>query len=89
MCGAFYLVEYQPELEEYFEIGNEIECYRDPDDLIEKIRHYLVRPQLCESIGRAGRARCLREHTYLGAPVLRYIRKDRHKLKAQLVRDWV
>jgi spore maturation protein CgeB len=64
MCGAFYLVEYQPELEEYFDIGNEIECYRDLDDLIEKIRHYLVRPELCQSIGRAARARCLRDHTW-------------------------
>jgi spore maturation protein CgeB len=64
MCGAFYLVEYQQELEEFFDIGNEIECYRDLDDLIEKIRYYFVRPELCQSIGRAARARCLRDHTW-------------------------
>jgi hypothetical protein len=64
MSGAFYLVEYQPELEEYFEIGKEIECYRELDDLIEKIRHYLARPELCEKIGRAARARCVRDHSW-------------------------
>jgi spore maturation protein CgeB len=65
MCGSFYLVEYQPELEEYFEIGKEIECYRDPDNLVEKVRHYLARPKLCEEIGWAARTRCLQDHTWV------------------------
>jgi spore maturation protein CgeB len=65
MCGVFLLTEYQPELEEYFRIGKEIGCYRDPDDLVEKVKYYLARPQLCEEIGQAARERCLRDHTWV------------------------
>jgi spore maturation protein CgeB len=64
MCGAFYLIEYQSELEEYFEIGKEIECYSDPDELILKTKHFLAHPEVCEKIGYAARMRCLRDHTW-------------------------
>jgi spore maturation protein CgeB len=65
MCGAFLLTEYQPELEEYFDIGKEIDCYRDPDDLVEKVKYYLARPRRCKEIGHAARERCLRDHTWV------------------------
>ena len=35
------MVEYVEELEEFFEIGKEIVCYTDPEDLAEKIKYYL------------------------------------------------
>lgn len=64
MSGGFYLVEYQPELEQFFAVGREIACYADRDDLVAKIRHYLARPDERAAVAAAGRERCLREHTW-------------------------
>lgn len=40
--GGFCLTNYQPELEEYFEIGKDLEVYHDLQELEEKIRYYLA-----------------------------------------------
>ena len=64
MSGGFYLTEYQAELEEFFQIDSEIACYRDKEELLEKIRFYLNRPDLRERIRFAGRQRCLNDHTW-------------------------
>lgn len=39
--GGFCLTNYQPELEEYFEIGRELEVYHNIKELEEKIAYYL------------------------------------------------
>lgn len=64
MSGAFYLVEYQEEFEDFFEIGREIVCFEDADELLEKVRYYLKHERERERIRRAGLARCRREHTW-------------------------
>jgi spore maturation protein CgeB len=64
MSGGFYLVEYQPELEEFFEVGKEIECYRDQEELLDKCRFYLRNDVARDKIRTAGRNRCLRDHTW-------------------------
>lgn len=64
MSGGFYMVEYQEELERFFEIGRELVCYDGPEDLVGKIRHYLAHEDEREAIRLAGRQRCLREHTW-------------------------
>ena len=64
MSGGFYMVEDMEELEEFYEIGKEVVCYRDQDDLVEKIRYYLGNGSLREAIRRAGRERALRDHTW-------------------------
>lgn len=64
MSGAFYMTEYMEELEEFYEIGNEIVCYRDRDDLAAKISYYLRNDAEREAIRRAGQQRCLRDHTW-------------------------
>ena len=64
MSGGFYLVEYMEELEEFYEIGKEIACYGGPADLADKIKYYLAHDAEREEIARAGRARCLRDHTW-------------------------
>lgn len=40
--GGFCLTNYQPELEEYFEIGKDLEVWHDLPELEEKIRYYLT-----------------------------------------------
>ncbi len=64
MSGGFYMVEYMPELEEFFEIGKEIVCYASPDDLVEKIRYYLGHDEERERIRLSGMERCRRDHTW-------------------------
>jgi len=64
MSGAFYLTEYLPELERYYEIGKEIVCYRDKKELAEKVKYYLSHPEERERIRQAGYARALKEHTW-------------------------
>ena len=64
MSGGFYLVEYMEELEEFFEIGKEIVCYTDREDLVEQVKYYLRHDSEREKIRRAGHERCLRDHTW-------------------------
>lgn len=64
MSGAFYMVEYMEELEEFFEIGKEIVCYHDKVDLADKVKYYLKHDAMRERIRKAGHARALRDHTW-------------------------
>ena len=64
MSGGFYIVEYMEELEEFFEIGKEVVCYTNPEDLAEKVKYYLRNDSERERIRRAGHERCLRDHTW-------------------------
>lgn len=62
--GGVYLTTYNADLAQHFDIGREILCYGNDFELVELIRHYLVRPEEAAAIARAGRQRCLREHTW-------------------------
>lgn len=63
--GGFYLAQSCPELSLYYDIGEEIAVWDRAADLVERIRHYLARPDERERIARAGRQRALRNHTWL------------------------
>lgn len=64
MSGAFYMVEYMQELEEFFDIGKEIICYQDKADLVYKVKYYLTHDAEREQIRLAGHRRALTEHTW-------------------------
>lgn len=64
MAGAFYMLEYLPEIEEFFEPGKEIVCFHSPDELVEKARYYLCHEEEREAIRKAGHERALRDHTW-------------------------
>jgi spore maturation protein CgeB len=63
MCGALLCTGWSDELEEFFVPEQEIVVYRDCDELVDKVRYYLSRPEAGDRIRRAGRDRALREHT--------------------------
>jgi spore maturation protein CgeB len=63
--GGMYLTSFNPDLALHFDVGSEIVCYRNRDEMIELIRHYLARPEEAEAVARRARARCLREHRWL------------------------
>ncbi|MGB3400822.1 MAG: glycosyltransferase [Candidatus Deferrimicrobiaceae bacterium] len=63
-AGGFLLTEESEGLVRYFRIGEEVVTFRDPEDLIEKTRHYLVREEERKRIAEAGRNRTRADHTY-------------------------
>lgn len=64
MSGAFYMVEYMEELEEFYQIGEEIVCYHDKEDLANKARYYLMHDVERERIRWAGYQRAVNDHSW-------------------------
>lgn len=62
--GGFLLTSDAEELDRYFVPGKEIAVWKDTDDLVDKIRHYLAHDAERRRIREAGRRRTLAEHTY-------------------------
>ncbi len=63
-CGGFALVEHTAELERAFAVGEELESFRDPDELDRKVRHYLAHPDQARAIAARGRAAVLARHRF-------------------------
>lgn len=53
-CGGFLLTNYQEELPEMFEIGEEVECFSSKEELLEKTKFYLEHDELRSSIAEKG-----------------------------------
>lgn len=64
MSGGFYLVEHLDELQEFFDVGREIETFRSREEMLDKVRFYLANDAARDRIRKAGRGRCLRDHTW-------------------------
>jgi spore maturation protein CgeB len=62
--GAFVLTDAKTNLGDLFEPNREVATYRDAEDCIDRIRHFLTHPTERLAIARAGQTRTLREHTY-------------------------
>lgn len=63
-CGGFQLVDNLRGIHELFTPGEEVVCYESYDQARELADYYLERPEERAEIGRRGRERVLREHTY-------------------------
>jgi spore maturation protein CgeB len=63
-CKGFALTDYRMDLEEFFDLGKELVCFRDENDLREKIKYYIRNPDEREEIGRRGLEKVLASHTY-------------------------
>lgn len=61
--GAFHLTD-GPRVEEYYEPEVECATFHGPDELLEKVRHYLDRPAERAEIARRGLLRAWRDHSY-------------------------
>lgn len=62
--GTFLITDYKDNLNELFQIGEEVEVYRDADELVSKISFYLENDEKRKKIAEAGQKRTLNEHTY-------------------------
>jgi len=64
MCGGFLLTDYVDELETYFELDKEIVCYKDKEELINKIKYYLKNEKERTKIAINGYHKSLKQHTW-------------------------
>lgn len=63
-CGGFLLTEEVPGLAEYYEIGKEIEVFKNSSELKSKVKFYLDHQEKAKEIGANSLQRTLAEHTY-------------------------
>jgi len=64
MCKGFLLTEYADGIEDYFEIGKEIECFDNMKDALGKTQYYLKHEDRRLEIAEKGHMRALRDHTW-------------------------
>ncbi len=65
MCGGFLLTEYVDGIEEYYEIGKEVECFENITEASEKISYYLKHDDKRIEIANRGYSRALKDHTWV------------------------
>ncbi len=63
LAGGFLLTEYVPGLENYFEIDKEIVCFKNADEMIDKVTYYLNHDEERRAIAQAGWKRAINEYT--------------------------
>ena len=59
---VFALCEYAPGLEHFFEVGKEIDIFHDKEELLEKVKYYLVHEEEREKIAQKGYERALKDY---------------------------
>ena len=64
MSGAFYLTDHSDEIAQLYDIGKEIETFKNISDLVDKTKYYLENPVETEAIRKAGRKKALRNYTW-------------------------
>ena len=62
--GALLLTDAKQNLGDLFTVGAEVVAYRDEDELVEAVDHYLAREDERRAIAEAGQRRTLADHTY-------------------------
>lgn len=62
--GGFMLTNYQPELEDYFVIGEDLEVYHNLEELDQKVEYYLTHEQERIRIGINGYKKVRQNHSY-------------------------
>ncbi len=63
LAGGFVLTEYVPGLENYFELEKEVACFRNEDELVDKIRYYLRHDAERHKVAQAGWHRASHQYT--------------------------
>ena len=64
MCRACYLTGHTEEIQDFYEVGREIDTYRTPEELVGKTRFYLEHPTAAEKLREAGYRRAINDHTW-------------------------
>ena len=64
MSGGFYLVQEAPDHADYYKIGQEIDTWKNVDELIDKLSYYTKNSAAALRIREAGKKRALQSHTW-------------------------
>ena len=64
MAGGFYLTQEAPDHHHYYKIGEEIDTWSEPGELVEKLAFYSKNLRATERIREAGAKRALECHTW-------------------------
>ena len=62
---GLYLTSYNADLASCFVVGEEIDCYRGTDELIDLLRSHLNNPDRAREMARRARLRCQGEHQWI------------------------
>lgn len=84
--GGFCLTENSPEIKKFFEIGRELDCFEDKEQLFEKIEFYLSKENLRDKIAQKGNLRCKKNYMY-SKIIIEIIHKTKKLKKLRVVRD--
>jgi spore maturation protein CgeB len=57
--GSFLLTDVKPNLSQFFEPGVEVETFKNPSEMMRKIKFYLEHPIERELISKSGQSKCL------------------------------
>lgn len=63
-CGGFFLGPRAPEIDRLARGGAHCDWFASPDECVERVRHWLARPDERRRVAAAGRAHALAAHTY-------------------------
>jgi spore maturation protein CgeB len=63
-CGAFLLTDFSEEITEFYRIGVDIETFRDPEELYDKVKYYLKYPDKRDRIAKNGYEQTLKLPNY-------------------------
>lgn len=64
LCGGFPLVEYRKDIDDMFDVGTELICYYNKEDLINKINYYLSNSDERNAVSEKCRKKVLQNHTF-------------------------
>ncbi len=64
-CGGFLMTNYQPEIEDMFIIGEDLEAYSSPEELVDKCSYYLTHEDERAAIARNGYEKVRANHTHI------------------------
>jgi|WetSurMetagenome_2_1015567.scaffolds.fasta_scaffold71104_2 spore maturation protein CgeB len=62
--GSCLLTDWKKNLDDIFDVDNEIVTFKNTQECIEKVKWLVDHPKDCQEIARAGQRRTLEEHTY-------------------------
>ncbi|QGY40816.1 glycosyltransferase [Pseudodesulfovibrio cashew] len=63
-CGGFLLTDYREQMEDLFDLDSEVAVYHSPEEIPERVRHYLDNTLARKNVTMAARKRILAHHTY-------------------------
>lgn len=63
-CGGLLLTNYQAEIPEYLEIGEDLLCYETKADCLQLVQYFLEHDEEREQIARSGYEKVKAQHTY-------------------------